>query len=156
MFVIDQNIQDAANYLIRHLQGFEQNRALKTGLVEASKIFAAKGRMNLASRIGRNIKHKSRSTGELLRSITHAYRSSRGKGRSGTAVAGFRAGGQHSHLVDSGTRPRYTKSRENRKYRGIMPANWFWWDAREQEASKAQEVLYDSIRRAVDEINARR
>lgn len=153
MFVIDQNIQDAANYLIRHLQGFEQNRALKTGLVEASKIFAAKGRMNLASRIGRNIKHKSRSTGELLRSITHAYRSSRRKGRSGTAVAGFRAGGQHSHLVDAGTKHRYTKSNKDR---GIMPANWFWTDAREQEASKAQEVLYDSIRRAVDEINARR
>lgn len=153
MFVIDQNIQDAANYLIRHLQGFEQNRALKTGLVEASKIFAAKGRMNLASRIGRNIKHKSRSTGELLRSITHAYRSSRRKGQSGTAVAGFLAGGQHSHLVDSGTKPRYHKSGH---YTGIMPANRFWWDAREQEASKAQEVLYDSISRAVDEINARR
>lgn len=157
MIVLDSNIRQAAEYLISHLENFERKSVLRRGLTEAAKLFANRGRMNLASRIGRNIKHPSRSTGELLRSITTAYRASRRKGRTGMAVAGFRyergKAGYHAHLVDLGTGPRYT---ESGAYRGVMPANYFWWDAREDEERNAQEVMYEAIRSAVEEINARK
>lgn len=156
MLRLDVDTQRAAQYLIRNLSRFEQNEALRPALTSAAKLFAARGRMNLAARIGVGIKHRSRSTGTLLRSITSAYRPTRKRGRSAMAVAGFRRGldgGNHSHLVDSGTGPRYTKSGA---YRGIMPANWFWYDARESEERKATEILYDAIATAVDRINSRR
>ena len=155
MLRVDVDIQRAAEYLIRNLSRFEQNEALRPALTSAAKLFAARGRMNLASRIGVGIKHPSKSKGTLLRSITHAYRPTRKRGRSAMAVAGFGYGGNHAHLVDSGTQPRYTK-KEPRRYRGIMPANWFWYDARVSEEGKATEILYDAIATAVERINSRR
>lgn len=158
MLRLDVDTQRAAEYLIRNLEVFEQNKILRPALKSAAEVFAAKGRINLAARIGRSIRWPSRSKGILLRSITTSTRASRRKGRSAMAVAGFRRevggiDGWYANFVDLGTEPRYTKAG---KYRGIMPANKFWTDARESEEGKATEILYDAIARAVERINSRR
>lgn len=163
MLRLDVDTQRAAEYLIRNLEVFEQNKILRPALKSAAEVFAAKGRMNLAARVGRGTRWPSRSKGILLRSITTSTRASRRKGRSAMAVAGFRRevggiDGWYANFVDLGTQPRYTKDRNGKKdkYRGIMPANKFWTDARESEEGKATEILYNAIARAVERINSRR
>lgn len=70
------------------------------------------------------------------------------------ALAGFdRPGGNHAHLVDRGTKKRYTKSGASR---GVMPGNNFWEDARNTEEEKAMQAVHKGIQRAVQRINDRR
>ena len=70
------------------------------------------------------------------------------------ALAGFdRPGGNHSHLVDRGTKRRYTKSGA---YRGIMPGNRFWTDTEKTEEARALQAVYEGTQKAVQRINSRR
>lgn len=110
--------------------------AVRKGLDEAAKIFVNGGRARLAARL----LHSGRNTGNLDRSFTR-YVKRRGKG----ALAGFVRGvngGSHSHLVDRGTVRRYTKSG---KYRGIMPANYFWTQTLDEDSGAAANAVLDGI-----------
>lgn len=140
--IIDrENIQ----FLIRKLEDFEKDKAVKSGLRSAMNVFRIKGRDNLRNRLLYHGKH----TGHLMNSFT-----TRVKRNKLGALAGFdRTGGNHSHLVDMGTSRRYTKGKYKRKaYRGIMPANHFWSDAGRTEKDKAVQTLYSGIQKAVQRI----
>ena len=105
-----ENIQ----YLIRNLEDFEKDKAVKSGLRAAVNVFRVKGRSNL----------------------------------------GFeRPGGNHSHLVDQGTKKRYTNTG---KSRGSMPGNRFWNDAGHTEENRAMQAIYQGVQKAVQRINERR
>lgn len=140
--VIDkENIQ----YLVRNLEDFEKDKALRSGLRSAINIFRVRGRSNLRSRL----LHHGKQTNHLMNSFANRVK----RNKLG-ALAGFdRPGGNHSHLVDRGTKRRYTKAGSNR---GVMPGNRFWSDAEETEESRAMQAVYDGTQKAVQRINSRR
>lgn len=132
-------------YLIRNLEDFEKDKAVKSGLRAAMNVFRVKGRSNLRARL----LHHGKQTNHLMNSFT-----TRVKRNKLGALAGFdRPGGNHAHLVDRGTKKRYTKSGASR---GVMPGNNFWEDARNTEEGKAMQAVHDGIKRAVQRINDRR
>lgn len=140
--VVDrENVQ----YLVRNLEDFEKDKAVKSGLRAASNVFRVKGRSNLRSRL----LHHGKQTNHLMNSFTTKVK----RNKLG-ALAGFdRPGGNHAHLVDRGTKRRYTKDGRNR---GIMPGNRFWSDAQETEEGKAMQAIYQGIQKVVQRINERR
>lgn len=140
--VIDkENIQ----YLVRNLEDFEKDKALRSGLRSAVNIFRVRGRSNLRSRL----LHHGVQTNHLMNSFANRVK----RNKLG-ALAGFdRPGGNHSHLVDRGTKRRYTKAGLNR---GVMPGNRFWSDAEKTEESRAMQAVYEGIQKAVQRINSRR
>ena len=132
-------------YLVDNLENFEKDSAIKSGLRAAVQVFRTGGR----GRLGQRLKRTGRTTNHLLNSFT-----TRVKRTKLGSLAGFdRPGGNHAHLVDQGTKRRYTKSGA---YRGIMPGNHFWEDTRNQDEGKALSKLQQGVQRAVDRINARR
>lgn len=140
--VIDkENIQ----YLVRNLEDFEKDKALRSGLRSAVNIFRVRGRSNLRSRL----LHHGKQTNHLMNSFANRVK----RNKLG-ALAGFdRPGGNHSHLVDRGTKRRYTKDGSNR---GVMPGNRFWSDAEKTEERRAMQAVYDGTQKAVQRINMRR
>lgn len=136
-----ENIQ----YLIRNLEDFEKDKAVKSGLRAAVNVFRVKGRSNLRTRL----LHHGKQTNHLMNSFT-----TRVKRNKLGALAGFnRPGGNHSHLVDQGTKKRYTNTG---KSRGTMPGNRFWNDAGHTEENRAMQAIYQGVQKAVQRINERR
>lgn len=136
--------REAVIYLVDQLEQFEKDKAIKSGLRSAVNVFRVKGRSNLRNRL----LHHGKQTNHLMNSFTTKVK----RNRLG-ALAGFsRPGGNHSHLVDQGTKMRYTKRGAKR---GIMPANRFWEDAKVSEEGKAMNALYQGVERAVQRINNR-
>lgn len=136
-----ENIQ----YVVRNLEDFEKDKALKSGLRAAVNVFRRKGRSNLRARL----LHHGKQTNHLMNSF--AIRVKRNKLG---ALSGFdRPGGNHAHLVDRGTKRRYTKAGTNR---GVMPGNRYWDDAKQTEESKAIQAIYQSMQKVVQRINDRR
>lgn len=137
--------REAVLYLVDQLETFEKDKAIKSGLRSAVNVFRVKGRSNLRSRLLRH----GKQTNHLMKSFT-----ARVKRNKLGALSGFdRPGGNHSHLVDAGTKMRYTK---NGRKRGIMKGNKFWSDAAASEEGKAMDALYKGVGRAVQRINNRR
>lgn len=137
--------RESLQYLVSNLEDFEKDKALKSGLRAATNVFRIKGRSNLRARL----LHHGKQTNHLMNSFT-----TRVKRNKLGALAGFdRPGGNHAHLVDEGTKRRYTKSGSNR---GVMPGNKFWSDTKETEERKAMQAVYTGVQKAVQRINERR
>lgn len=122
------------------LKEVDRNRYTEIGLANASRVLIQGAKTRLTQRLLRH----GKQTGNLLRSVTFRIK----KNGSG-AIVGFRVGvrgGNHAHLVDLGTAPRYTKRGE---YRGIMPANRFFTDTKAQDSQKALEELKSGIANAI-------
>lgn len=136
--------REAVLYLVDQLETFEKDKAIKSGLRSAVNVFRVKGRSNLRSRLLRH----GKQTNHLMNSFT-----ARVKRNKLGALSGFdRPGGNHSHLVDAGTKMRYTK---NGRKRGIMKGNKFWSDAVASEEGKAIDALHKGVERAVQRIKSR-
>lgn len=137
------------DYLIRNLDDFEKDKAMKGGLQSAGKVFLSGGKDRLRQRM----KSGSRGvTGNLLRSFQVKVKRS----KPGVLI-GFKQGkdgGSHAHLIDKGTDRRYWKTRK-KKYVGRVVATRFWRDTEAQEYPKAMNQLYVGIERAVNRINNR-
>lgn len=131
-------------YLVRNLEDFEKDKAIRSGLRSAMAIFMRKGRTNLRARMSRS----GKVTGNLESSFT-----TRIKRRKLGALSGFTQSGAHAHLVDLGTRRRPHPLTGTS---GIMPGNAFWIDARKSEENKAMGALYEGLKKAVERINERR
>ena len=127
--------------LVNDLEKVDQNKAIKRGLKKGADIFKRAGRRNLGQR-------NQEYTGNLRGSVI--AKASR-KGLS--AYAGFNRSprvtekqgipqGNHAHLVDRGTKERYT---EKGYYRGIMPASYFWTDARRDDEARATKAVFDGV-----------
>lgn len=145
MIEIKQIDRENIQYLINELEDFEKDKAIKSGLRSAVNVFRVKGRANLRARLLRH----GKQTNHLMNSFTNRVK----RNKLG-ALSGFdRPGGNHSHLVNSGTKVRRTKSGANR---GVMPANHFWTDTKTSEEGKAIDALYQGVQKAVQRINARR
>ena len=144
MIEIKQIDRENIQYLVSNLEDFEKDKAIRSGLRSAVNVFRVKGRANLRSRL----LHHGKQTNHLMNSFTTRVK----RNRLG-ALSGFdRPGGNHSHLVDMGTKLRRTKSGANR---GIMPANRFWEDAKKSEEGKAIDALRQGVEKAIQRINNR-
>ena len=139
--VIDQ---ENIVYLVRNLENFDKDKAIRSGLRAAASVFMRKGKTNLRARM----KRSGKTTGNLESSFTTKV-----KMRKLGALSGFTQSGAHAHLVDRGTRKRPHPITGTS---GIMPGNSFWEDARKSEETKAIQYLYEGVRKAVERINARR
>ena len=150
-FEVKQIDKNEMFYLVRNLEGFEQDEAIKVGLRLAGNVFKAGGKRRLRARM------KSGSqgvTGNLLRSFrVRTKRSKLG------VLVGFRqgqkGGGSHAHLVDRGTDRRYWKTK-GRKDVGSVKSNMFWSDTEREDYPQAMEKLYIGIEKAVNRISSRR
>lgn len=140
-------------YLVRNLEGFEQNKAIKSGLRSAMNVFKRKGQMNLRDRMLYHGKHTYALENSFLNHIKRNKLGGLTGFRRSTKWVQYEYAGNHAHLVDLGTKPRYTKLGY---YRGVMPANHFWTDAFASEEPKAINLMMDAIKRNVERINARR
>ena len=140
-------------YLVRNLEGFEQNKAIKSGLRSAMNVFKRKGQMNLRDRMLYHGKHTYALENSFLNHIKRNKLGGLTGFRRSTKWVQYENAGNHAHLVDLGTKPRYTKLGY---YRGVMPANHFWTDAFSSEKPKAINLMMDAIKRNVERINARR
>lgn len=140
-------------YLVRNLEGFEQNKAIKSGLRSAMNVFKRKGQMNLRDRMLYHGRHTYALENSFLNHIKRNKLGGLTGFRRSTKWVQYEYAGNHAHLVDLGTKPRYTKLGY---YRGVMPANHFWTDAFASEKPKAINLMMDAIKRNVERINARR
>lgn len=152
MLKVDLQTEQAIQYLIRNLEIFEQNKALREGLRDAARIFEREGRSNLLSAA------TGVASGEMLRGVSSRIRVSR-KASEPTVVGFRRPRGNLAHLVDLGTKERFYKKigkNGKRKSVGRMPANYFFTDARIEGEKPAMDAIYDGIQRAIDRINSGR
>ena len=150
-FVPDVEVQQVIAYLTQSAKDFEKAQAIKAGMIDATKIFIARGKLNLHARL------LGYGKGGLLRSMTNEFVK-----RTTTAYAGFKHSdyevirphqfGNHAHLVDLGTVERFTKKGVSR---GIMPANLFWHDARISEQGRAVDAIVDGVQREIDRMQSR-
>lgn len=157
-FEIKQIDREAVNYLVRNLENFEKDKAVKAGLGAAGNVFKAGG----ASRLKARMKSGNRGvTGNLLRSITVRPK----KSKPGVLI-GFKqgkGGGSHAHLVDRGTSIRKREklggfikgTKSTNTNTGKMLGNAFWADTEAQDYPQAMDKLYVGIEKAVNRINSR-
>ena len=135
--------------LVDELKGVDRNRAIRSGMIQGAKVFTRLGRKNLRAR---NDEH----TGNLLQSMR--WKSAR---NSLAVYAGFERSykfealkgvGNHAHLVDRGTKDRYTKKGY---YRGKMPASYFWTDTRNEGGGEAMRSIEKGIINMVENLKMR-
>jgi hypothetical protein len=147
---ISQIDAGAVEYLVRNLEKFEKDKAIKHGLYAAGNVFDKGGKNRLKTRM----KCGSRGfTGNLLGSFRVRLK----KNRPGVLV-GFRqgkGGGSHSYLIDRGTDERHWTKKNKNKSTGRVAGNYFWSDTEAQDSAKAMNKLYEGIERAVNRINNR-
>ena len=148
-FEIKQIDREAVNYLVRNLENFEKDKAVKAGLGAAGNVFKVGG----ASRLKARMKTGSRGvTGNLLRSFQVRVK----KSKPGVLI-GFKqgkGGGSHANWIDRGTTDRYWKTRKNKSI-GRVIGNAFWTDTEAQDYPQAMDKLYLGIEKAVNRINNR-
>lgn len=122
----------------------DKDAAISNALKSGAKEIEREGKLNLARR-------NKVKTGNLRRSFTI-----KAPKRKGYALAGFRrsaprkgiVGGNHAHLVDSGTRERWTKKG---RYTGSvskgrpLEGSRFWRDAVETQGPNAIRKLIDTV-----------
>lgn len=143
MIEVKQIDYDSILYLVRELEEFEKNKAIKSGLKAGGNVFKVGGRQRLKQRLKSN-----NGEGKLLNSFQV-----RVKRNKAGVLTGFNGGGRHSHLVDRGTKLRETKSKANR---GVMPANLFWTDTETIDSPKAIDRIFEGVEKAVQRINDRK
>lgn len=131
------------------LSGIDKDRSVRSGLNSAANVFKVGGIKNLNERLGDSTSRtKKRAPGNLKSSLAK-----RVKKRRPGAIIGFSYPlGYHAHLVDSGTKRRFTKKGKNA---GLVTPNNFWHDNVEQNKEKAMNHLFQGIERAVTRIKNR-
>ena len=142
MIVVDLQTRQAAEYLTRSLDSIDKMTAIREGMLRAARVFSRRGRSNLRSRLKGTSKK-----GNLLRAFGVVYRK-----QYVMSLAGYTGRGHHAHLVDLGTGRRTTKSGKNR---GVMPANYFWSDARREGERPAMQEILHGIESAIQRIQSR-
>lgn len=142
MIKVTQTDKDSIYYLIRNLRDIDKDKSIRKGLGDAGNTFKSGGKR----RLRQAMRKPNGVTGNLLRSFTVRVK----KRKPGVLVgfSGGKNGGNHSHLVDSGTADRYWKTR-GRKYVGKMTATRFWADTESQDAPAAMDKLYAGIEKSV-------
>ena len=130
---------------LEKLEYVDRTAAVKNGLTKGMAPIVAEGKSNLQSR-------NNRKTGKLAGSFSTQLRAANGQ----YIKAGFkRPAGASSHLVDRGTKERWTKSG---KYTGSVSkgnpnhGSMFWTDAVNARGNDALEILLDEVNKEIERI----
>ena len=140
-FTVNVNGQDYAKLqtILQQFSDCEQQAAIDYGLNKAMEPVIQKGKANLASR---NKVYRGNLSSSFGKKIDK---------KSGKKIyAGFkRPKGAHSHLVDRGTKQRFTKAGASR---GKMPGSKFWTDAVMDSKPQQTTIMSDAIKDALSTI----
>ncbi len=143
--------------LVDDLKDVEKDKAIRSGLRAAGRIFRTGGLSNLKSRmLGVNAKRglyrsrQRRATGSLVDAIKVKVK----KNKPGVLVGSNPDIAWYGHLVDMGTTDRYGRGTFKRraKFSGRMKGNNFWTDSKTQNETQAVNTMYDAVKRAVQKI----
>jgi hypothetical protein len=127
---------------LRILQNLVDRREIVDAERKAAKMLMERGKDRLIATLIGNSDY-------LVDSFTYKLR----KGKFSGVLVGFkRPGGNVAHLVDLGTKDRYTK---NGAYRGKIIGSRFWTDTKEQYVPKAIDDMMEAVDRAIRKINGR-
>lgn len=150
---LDEKDYQRMQNILSGLDEVDQAKAIQSSLKEGMKILIAQGKTNLASRnkvVSGNLKKSfSISVNRKKAFSLGGFKRSSGKKEIG--------GGNHSYLVDKGTKNRYTKKGY---YRGSVSkgrpntGSEFWTDAVQTQGDAALNRLMDAIYESVDKIMA--
>lgn len=135
-----------ADAVVDSMSTMGRSEKVRRTLLDAGAVYQNALRQNLSSRILRL------GTGRLYRSIRRRVSKTGGK-----VLIGFVYGasaydyitGHHAHWVDKGTVMRFTKKGESR---GVMPANYFWRDARASSEHRAIQIIRSGLEKTFEEI----
>lgn len=138
---LDKATYNSVMAKLNALGELEKQGLIQQGLKEGVAILAEEGKRNLIAR--NNIRK-----GNLIKSIGIVVRKKDMK-----SYGGFkRPGGNAAHLVDKGTKARYTKKGF---YRGAVKGTHFWQDAFEAKKNEAQNTLIESVQKSIERITNR-
>jgi hypothetical protein len=127
--------------LLDGLSNIEREAVIAKGIQEGLKVIVQEGKSNLAS----SAKVRKGNLSGSFKVITNK--------KDLKGYAGFsRPKGAAAHLIDRGTKVRYTK---NGARRGAVKPTLFWTKAVEGKSGKAQEELMDSIQKSINNIMKR-
>ena len=141
---LDEGDYAAVQNALSQLSAIEQNAVVKKGLQEGLSIFVKQGKQNLRATLSSKPVNVRMRKGNLMKSFRTNLNKRQSKG-----YAGFNHLGRHAHLVDSGTKNRWTKSGA---YRGSVDGSKFWKTAFEQKKNEAAKELVDSIIESINKI----
>jgi hypothetical protein len=137
----------AVNHWLSQMSDVDQKNTVQNALKSGAQIIQNAGRANFDAR------NKS-VTGNLKRSFALKVNK-----KKAYALSGFkRPGGAHAHLIDRGTKKRYTK---NGYYRGSVSkdapnkGSMFWTDAVESKGPEALNRIMDAVYKSLQEITNR-
>ena len=140
--VLDKNDYNKFMAILGSMDKVDQKPEIRRALSDGVQVIIATGKSNLAQR-------NKVKTGNLKKSFKKSIQT-----KKTSAYAGFiRPKGAHSHLVDRGTKKRYTKSGY---YRGSAKGTLFWTDAVQTKGQEAMSKLMDAIYKSLDNITSRR
>lgn len=135
---------------LNNLKDVDKKTAIINSLKNGMRVIQNAGKTNLRLRD----LHTSKK-GNLKKSFTIKL-----DRKKSVAQAGFkRPAGNHSFLVDVGTKKRFTKKGYNRgtvQKKGAYTGNRFWHDAVEQNGGNATRTLLDTVASEVEKIMNRR
>ena len=159
---LDEKDLARMNGILNGLSQIEREAVVQKGLQEGVRIFIKQGKSNLKRTLSKsphNVamarKMAAKRGGGLAKSFTTST-----KRKAISGYAGFRrsTGGGISHLVDSGTNPRWTSKGY---YRGSVSkgnpktGSRFWRTAVQSKGTEALNELMDSIKKSVNTIITR-
>ena len=112
---LDDGTISALGAKLNGLKDFDKSQAVRSAFKRGADVFKRQGLLSFdATWKGTRHQRHSRFRWSFL------VKNKLGKA---DALAGFGSYGAHGHLIDRGTKARYTKRGQ---YRGIMPASYFW------------------------------
>lgn len=139
--------------VLQEVQHFpEVEKGTKEALRDGARYLLRKGRTRLRQRMKSGTKGV---TGNLLRSFKYTI-----KKKNRGVLAGFKGGaggGNHSWLIDKGTKDRYTRKGyfRGRVHRKTGIGNKFWTDTRNQESNNAMRIVLVKLQETVNNIRNR-
>lgn len=140
---LDYNDYAKINSVLSQFSQIERDAIVLKGMQEGVRLFVKQGKSNLKSTLSSEPQNVKMRKGNLERAF-----STKVKKKLGKAYAGFNKKGHHAHLVDAGTKKRWTSKGY---YRGSVSKNApktgsnFWHRAFEQQKNAATRELMDSI-----------
>lgn len=139
--------------VLQEVQYFpEVDKGTTDALRQGARYLIRKGRLRLRQRMKSGSKGV---TGNLLRSFKFTIKK-KNKG----VLAGFKGGsggGNHSWLIDKGTKDRYTKKGyfRGRVHRKTGIGNKFWTDTRNSETNGAMRIVLVKLQETINNIKNR-
>ena len=139
--------------VLQEVQHFpEVEKGTKDALRDGARYLLRKGRTRLRQRMKSGTKGV---TGNLLRSFKYTI-----KKKNRGVLAGFKGGkggGNHSWLIDKGTKDRYTRKGyfRGRVHRKTGIGNKFWTDTRKSESNNAMRIVLVKLQETINNIRNR-